>query len=246
MIIEIKLLNIAFFPHVFVYSLITFYTHNVLVVWFVSAIISCYIIFPIIFFIYKNNRRYFNILLYLSLTIPIILSFMFYILKLKVPVSNDIFFVRIPVFLFGVICANAIIEHSSLSIIRKKKLYIYLIFVIILLFVNNLFNPHKTLLLTRWLFNFCTPLLLIKIGYFLDSVISKHKYINCILCKLGEITLELYLLHEFSLYVIIKNMNIYVSKNICNICSIIIAVFFSLIINIIVKKIKIYLNIIKL
>ena len=236
MVIEILLFNSHFIPLVIVYSLISFFVYNILSVWFISAIVTCYIFFPLIYSIILNKRQFFNFLLCLSLFIPLIVSIICKNFDIKVPVSNEIFFVRIPVFLFGVVCGKRINDKAIIKFQKYKVSIIFLMFMILIL-INKKFNPYKTLLFTRWLFNFVVPCLIVLIGYALKWVELKCNVVVSVLGYFGEITLELYLLHEFILNIICKfnympfwegHFKIFIY----NILAIIISVIFAKIINI--------------
>ena len=148
--------------------------------WFISFILIMYISYPIVYYIQKKAT-------YLPLTISIIVSISLTLLLIKFgrcDIHNYYTLVaqRFPIFMMGSIVA----EKNNLMRINNRGGYICL--VIVLLCIPTLFNLDLEYLLYP-LYFVLTPLLISFLS--IHSIMQIKPFMN----KIGELSLEIYLIH---------------------------------------------------
>ncbi len=220
-------------------TLISFFTENNIVEWFIVVILIFYLLFPFIYklFFIKINSKVF--LLYLII-LPIILSiFIYYFLYNDIYFFNEnnrrwfeMIFSRVPVFLFG--CAAGYFVKNNFKT-NYVRIITYSIFVIILCVAllyceSGIFGQLK---FRRCLYAPLSIAFCIVFSAVLDSLDN-----NCFIKKffeyIGNYTLETYLIYEkVELIFINKNLIPYINKN--EIVRVIISLFVTLIISEIYK-----------
>lgn len=170
------------------FSLVTFFTRDVLEEWFVSGIIVLYFIFPIIFKVRSS------FLLIQSCLWVFFFSLVISICKIQIPMGNGIFIIRIPIFLFGILLFDYIEKGIRISI-RGGMLgvIVWLVLFCTLLLVNR-FNTVNPWWLCRALFFPIAVLLIILMVFVLE--ITNISWLHRFLSLLGSVTLEIYLIHE--------------------------------------------------
>lgn len=174
------------------YSLVTFLTSARLVEWYIAAILLLYFIFPLIYSL-SENERFFKI----SIPVIIILSLIISLLKNfpgNVKIINEIFYVRVPVFLCGVCFGKKQIKEKV--DIRVNGVFTFFVFLVsvVLCIVNVRFNTINMWWVNRILFLPMSLSLLVLVSSLFG--ILKVGLIRKLFGFFGTITLELYLIHE--------------------------------------------------
>lgn len=218
------------------YSLITFFTNGELLEWFIASIIILYLLVPLFLYRFKSKKGMIIFAGFIT-----IISFLLSLidLPLSINIVNEIFIVRIPCFILGIITGKMIIEKENIKLSRKST--IISILVLIILFVLVRIASFKN---CWWLSRilFC-PLSLLFCLIF-GNIFNKFNNfkIKSLFSLLGGITLEIYLIHE-KIQPVIKELLFFLVNDtliiqfIYTILSMIIAVFISLLVSKTLKKI---------
>ncbi len=174
------------------YSLITFFTSARTAEWFLASILLLYLLFPLIYSLIENDRA-------VKILIPaiIVLSLVISLLKSisgDVKVINELFFVRVPVFLCGVYFGKKQIKEKK--VIRVNGVVTFFVFLVsvVLCIVNIRFNTRNMWWVIRILLLPMSLSLLVLVSSLFG--ILKVGLIRKLFGFFGTITLELYLIHE--------------------------------------------------
>lgn len=179
------------------YSLISFYVDADLNEWFITAIITLYVIFPLVYKIAQNEKTAFiTMLLCWGGAIVIAMSSDNGTLK----IINEIFIVRIPTFVLGVVCGRKSKTNSPTCFdkLGKGNLCVSTVFVLVLCLAYYYWNKENFWTGVRILYCPLSLLICLLFGYLGNCNICNWEKICSLL---GTITLELYLIHEKILYV---------------------------------------------
>ena len=206
-------------------SFYDFFTKNIYsVLWFIPAIVTMYIIFPLYYKLFKHSKNKFSLTIIIISIICILLAFF----------SNNIrsdlfgFVIRIPVFLVGILFGWIIKnKQCKLNIWTYVTFFIALIMVLHLVYLIN-FKQFYIIEKTTNLFlpNIAIPVLIsIVISKICDLTIRYNNFILKMLTFFGTISLELYCVQEllykiiFKKYIItipfIANMIILIATTLC-------------------------------
>lgn len=171
-----------------------FLIYGVLDTWFIPAILICYLLFPLYYFI--SNKFGFAKSFVFS-TIIILLFALF--------ISNSsfqyllVFVIRLPVFFLGVYLGNLIISDTKHEFLSSKWLVSFILFlglVLLVLAVKVVSTPNMW---AYGLFWYPTILMAYPICVLLGFGISKLEiyfpYLNKMIRPFGIYSLEMYLLH---------------------------------------------------
>lgn len=196
-----------------------------LATWFVTFIIICYVISPCIYHLVKHS------LFYVVIFVIIISYFvsLFY---------QSIIFSRLPIFIIGMIIGYVIKKEENKESIYKPQIVVHLLIVVFsLLFLSGIFIHG---------YEIVRQICVIIFAYGLTFIFEKMSIFRVFFSFFGEITLELYLLHEYIVFIYLNNH--IENKTFVAICSIFIATWASYLINKLIlltfnhfsKKCKIY------
>lgn len=168
---------------------ITFYFYNASsFLWFIHAIVTLYILFPIYYIFYKNRK---------NKILSSIISILIWFVLVKIFENNIredlfIFINRIPVFLIGVLLGQMLIENKDYN----NRLIIIIASVILLIFGGyemHLCYDYNHYLLVKYSYWFipaiCLTLFVVVISAY---IFEKLKILDNIFSWLGSISLELY------------------------------------------------------
>lgn len=176
------------------FSLFSFFLEGNLSVWFVAAILVLYILFPLIFSISKHD----NVALLVVILIWLIaLGNAFLLNEGVLHKLNEIFFVRVPIFILGAVVARKEQEGSINLRIGTRLLFLIWIGMVLLSYSCIIRQGSNYWTIVRILF--CPISLLFCVGIS-NLPIGEKTRIYKIINNLGGITLEIYLLHERILY----------------------------------------------
>ena len=175
------------------HTLVSFYTDNVLTVWFIAAIVTLYLIFPLLYLLLKQRPKIFAVLLILSIIIPVTLSLMEHWKLFSVTWANGIFFIRIPVFLAGMMYAQSLRDGKT----HRIKLGTALLALLLssgAFILNVTFNRANMWVVSRLIFGIiavCTV-------FILGTLFTEHSNGRAVhvLNELGAVTLNIYLINE--------------------------------------------------
>lgn len=176
----------------FDFSLITFFTSGNLSEWYIAAIMLLYILFPLIYNLSKNEK----IFIFSIITI-VIFSFIISIIRCvpcNIAIINEIFIVRIPIFLCGVLFGKKQIEEKRHIRFNALGVVFFFLVSVILCIINIKFNNTNMSWANRFLFLplACSILILASSCMNNPHLVLTKKTLGF----LGTITLELYLIHE--------------------------------------------------
>lgn len=192
---------VRFFENLF---FISWPKYNSTVCWFVLTIFAFYAVFPIIYKVVQGSKdrgllKYLAFLLAFWLITATIHHFFSNYSTFKIAIE------RLPIFVAGVCCGKLSYEHKQIS----AKIVIPLC---IVGFISTGFqllsstykhwikNTHYAYYCTRGLFAIAIILVIIATMEYLEKKSGKlYTLITNVLCFLGGITLEIYLLHTHSL-----------------------------------------------
>lgn len=176
------------------YSLISFYTDAEMAVWFIAAILLLYLLFPMIYKLLDKSE-------YLIYAACILIYCVSLFISISAPVGttarmvNEAFFVRIPTFLVGMVIAKKLQKGQTSNYTWKQYVWVFLTgtLCVVFLIVNAMFDTPYS----RWIERFAFMPTAICLALIFGSCMEKcNEYICGVFCFLGDITLELYLIHE--------------------------------------------------
>ena len=209
-------------------TLISFYLFGVRDFWFFALILPLYFLYP---FLYKSINKYGIKSLLIELLIVIGLTFFIMYVFPSVYINIEIALTRIPVFLIGAYfgkCINSKKEINSLYVLLSLGLFIifnYLLF-------NYKINPY---IFVRYIDCILAISIIFMVSYLYSK--KKIKIIEISLLFMGTYSLEVYLIFEK------------LSKHLLKVLSInsviliyLIALFFTMILSIILKKVSNYIS----
>ncbi len=218
---------------IYSFSPFSFWFSNYLDIWFISAILVCYLLFPFLYVVITKGNW-----LVLSL---IICSFIILSFSCTQLFPNwlpaRVFLVRLPVFFFGGITGKYAKNNKELPYFMNFPMVLlcFILFLIACILALRMQNTWS-FCLCRLIFGFLAPLLCILACYFMP-----HVPLFSFLCvKLSPITLELYLVHTWILgytdkiitYLPVSNkLYICVITTLSNFMSIICAIIVSFLVN---------------
>lgn len=200
---------------------ISLFTSGTRIIWFVTAILLLYFLYPLIYlFFKKSDWSVFSLLEIVAAVLFVNLALRF--LFPAFWAYSEIFFRRIPVFIFGSYLGKFVrdkkqLRVSNLQIIITAALFFLCFAVEFFIFKNS------SLALERYLY---LPLSFVFICFF--SVIGECKLIKSTIGKLAPYTLEIYLTHENICLIffrkIMPNGNVFVINLIAAVVSVLLAI----------------------
>lgn len=195
-LIQVGLHDVALNEFIWTYSLISFYTDNILNEWFIAGIVVLYVIFPIIYYLVsKCEKVAYSLIVLIWIVALLIILGIFHVPSITV---FDLLVTRVPAFILGSIFAKNSIEDKCLnSKIANIILFIGLISVVINLyaFKNNI--PYYWTIIR-------ILLIFIGLSIIICWVRLRSKFENSDLALsiskaltfISGFTLEIYLVHE--------------------------------------------------
>lgn len=151
--------------------------------WYITALLICYIISPLLYRIFKKSNIKDIIVVLLSFILCYLLSFL---------IGVEILFRRLPVFILGMYV-------GKLCFNKNPSVNVSLVLIIsILLFACTQYyriNSSSDSPIYRLLSNVLSLPLIMSIAYFIS--IPVMKYVRILFNFMGKISLELYLVHIF-------------------------------------------------
>lgn len=195
---------------VYLYSLITFFTHGELSEWYIAGIIVLYAISPFFYKLLNSRKKVVNIAV---IIIWLVAAFGFSMCGIipnerivnVIRTVNEIFVVRVPVFLIGLILGKRMYDNAGESFDRKviaavAGLSLLMFLLNVTLFSGNAFILSKYFI-TRTLFAPICVSFSLGMGELFGVLDQKGAGgVKRLAEKLGAITLELYLIHEKVLF----------------------------------------------
>ena len=195
--------------------------------WFVYLIIICYLIAPFYILFVKANRY--------SIIVPFVLSVITLIASFYFP-RTEILFSRIPVFLLGMNLAKIVYDDVIICDKNRVELChissIVALFLLLVVYLNNI-----GLGAVRFVYFYCA----IPSLFFVLNTIKRFSFINKPLSFLGEITYEIYLIHQPIILSICKKFPL--PKAAIIVLSYFIAILGAFLLHLVLKRIKGLLNI---
>lgn len=174
------------------YCLITFYIDGELGLWFISAILMLYAVFPMLYaFLQKYPKAFVSLCIIIAIGS---LTMSYLNCPPGLAIINEILVCRIPEFLMGMVIAKAILDGKTPTV---SSVYIWLLWIVSTILIIGVFitAPTNYWVIVRLLFlPFTLSGMLLLTTPFDKYGKSKHFY--GFFCFLGGITLEIYLLHE--------------------------------------------------
>ena len=203
-VIAYGVFNICFFKqsitdYLFTYSLVSFFTHGVLAVWFIAAILVLYLVFPLLYKLI--NRKSASMLILSVVIIGIVLLPIWENCPHALAIVREIFLPRIPVFLIGMWIGNRIYGERDMRINVGLCLSVFLIS-LIAFSLNAFLNTMDTWVVARLLFLplSCSLCCLLSSGF--RKIQLQKKRVGKAALFMGSLSLELYLVHEAVLHFI--------------------------------------------
>ncbi len=186
--------NATLGSYLWAYSLVSFFTDASLSIWFISAILLLYLIFPLLYVLLDKKTTLFRIGTYLIIigcvTIAIVGT------PKVLYIINEIFISRLPAFLFGMFIAKRIHDNNlsqKVNVCSATCITLAVVsFALIACFM--VLKPTFWWTVVRLLFLPFVFSVMMLSGTIMDKL--NKKTIDKVLVFLGSITLELYLLHE--------------------------------------------------
>ena len=169
-----------------------FWLEGNLYFWYISAILAFYLITPFFMNLYlKNKKKAYLAIMLLWMTL---LGICFIMHNGK----YFIFLFRWPVYFGGIYLGEC--SYKKIKYNRNTILASSIMLFVGLIFTNFIRNNYEHNNIVRYDYKYFTFILIvIPICILLPMLFEKVKYNFCILKFLGNITLEIYLLHEFLL-----------------------------------------------
>lgn len=226
---------------VYSYSLITFFLRGDLSEWYMAAIVPLYLFSPLLVKYINKKQNGLHVLIFATFVLSLLFFFCancFSETKYgkAFTIVNEIFIVRIPVFLAGISFGKMMCQEEQ-KCMSMQKTGFALLFGVTLFVLNNIVFPGNKLWFSQWYISraifgiICIPLLLY-VGYAFDAANKNSKLMRA-MRYLGTITLELYLLHVK----VLAYLDSLLPKNaFISILSNILAVFISLVLAYLVNK----------
>ena len=160
--------------------------------WFIPFIVIMYALFPLLWWLLKRD----NTLLYLA--------FILFVLSILLPPNNYyIIILRIPIFIYGIWIGRRLINTPPSCTYYRSTIILMIIGIVLSVYFYNtyyVYGPSEELKFVRRYGYEFLPFFLITPGLclLLGNLLSYAPTTLCrLLAKVGEISLELYLLHPF-------------------------------------------------
>lgn len=175
------------------YSIINFFCSGYLSNWFIGAILVLYLLFPLLYKIVRFSRR---LMIMISIIILVILLIPFWSFSPNnIKIIRELFLVRIPVFLIGIVFGDYIYKKKEPA---KRIIILVLVFVIsvVMFSLNVIFNKYDTWIFSRVLFlpvSVSGVMLISNLFYQLNF--EKYKAYSFFVL-IGSMSLEMYLVFE--------------------------------------------------
>ena len=184
------LLHDSIIEYICRYSTIGFWTGDIYWEWYIPSIVILYLLSPIIKYII--DKKYFILIFCFCISVIVIT---YYIINHKniLGLLHFFFLYRIPAFIFGMVCAFWIKINLSTK-------YYYLFLLAEIPFFCYFFPQHHQF----YNYKYFSLLFLLPLFTLLFIQISKYiKYFNPIIKKIGNASLEIYLVQSLFFYAII-------------------------------------------
>lgn len=184
-------------PIAFIFDVtgISLFVNRNLHTWFVTMIIICYAIYPLLYIVNKKTGNSFLmlvIMLFICIIMNAILCTHFSVLWN----NSSILFRRLPIFVIGSFCGKYVYEKCSLPLSVNQSVFISIIIIAICLLMKKYWNAMIPVYYIYIIMGIsCTVLF---------SIIGNVLVINRITSWFAPITFEVYLCHVKWLYIITR------------------------------------------
>lgn len=213
---------------------ISFWTDGISTTWYVQFIIVMYLIYPFIYKIQKNNSAYINLII----IIAIFMNFLLYLIFPLWYVKVDKALTRIPAFIMGSILGEALFAKERKNEC-EKKIIIYTMMTSIIFGLSPVVRKidHELGIMFYFFGAFGIAfIIMLLLSWLLAD--RNWKVLNGILCFIGKMSLEVYLLNVFIRNIIVElNIGMKAANNL-KICIMIFTSFFILIVSFIWSRIN--------
>ena len=178
------------------FSIVPFFISGNLSCWFIGAIIVLYAMFPLL---YKLVTHSHYLTLFISGCILIIVLIPFWrLLPDNIQIIKEIFLVRIPVFMVGIVIGDCLYNHK-IRIVNHRIIIFTFIISFVLFILNVVYNKQDTWIYSRALFLPISSSVVVLISNLFEKIkLEKRKY-NSFFIFWGNISLEMYLIFERAL-----------------------------------------------
>ena len=151
--------------------------------WYVSFIVVLYLLFPLLFKIYKKGKSYIITLLFLIVVGQVV----FMKMGIEPFISYEIVFTRIPVFMFGIFISDYVKKDHPIKVWQ-------FVAAIIIVLISLYFCFYVEFPCRRYLYGIMTLPFTILCAVILDSI--KFNRVHSILNLIGAHSLEIFLIHS--------------------------------------------------
>lgn len=170
---------------------LSFWTHGVTTIWYVSLILLCYLCYPLVFQMQKKNR---NLVIGLATTLIVLLC-LFAAVMPQAYERYEIALTRLPVFLIGSYLGEYLLNKQTPES-SKHVLNLYIMVTVIMFAASAVVNDRNHMLGVM-LYRYGSGGVGILICFVVCWVLEKWtlKFISKFLKYLGTVSLQLYLIH---------------------------------------------------
>lgn len=168
---------------------ISFWTKGIATTWYINLTIVLYILYPVIYSIQKKKKEIIWLILLGSIGLDILYRYIDYEHFQMIEIALT----RIPAFLFGCALGQHLFRYKDAK--ESMILYMYTIFAVFLYcsgFIMNL-NGHNGSIYCR----FGGTGIAVAVSFVCTETLLRYKGFCKILSNLGNISLEVYLIHVF-------------------------------------------------
>ena len=235
---------------VYKYSLVTFFLRGELSSWYVAAVLVLYALAPYFHVMLKRSRTLFCVLIGVISLLSVALTIIFGHLDdvefaRVIKVITDVFIVRIPVFLVGMLLGNEIYNGTERKIPFKLITAVFGVFVILFILNDVVFPGAKWVFgqwfINRFLYLFASVCIVLFLSAFFHKTSKGRGY--KLFVGAGAVTFELYLIHEKVLEFTDKYItNLFNSSFVGSLVSNICAVFLAVVVGILVHRLSEYVS----
>lgn len=170
------------------YSIISFYINGSGSEWYVSAILLLYLLFPFFYKVLQKNRR-----LYISMGVAVIILSFVLSFVCRTSNFNEIFVVRIPIYMMGILIGDKLIKKEDKT--HNTKLVLCEFWgCVLLILLNYIFNDYNRWWVTRMLFMPTAVTFSLILGWRMEC--KKVSKLKKLVTSYGSYTLENYLVNE--------------------------------------------------
>ncbi len=185
------------------YCLVTFFLRGELSAWYVAAVLVLYAIAPFLYKLIKKGKHYALVMIVLPIIIASVMHYSATVLDAEkiayaLKVVSEIFVIRIPVFVVGMLIGEKIICGNNPKISLKLVVGVFSVFIVLFL-LNTLAFPGYKWFFSQWFISrFLYLFISVCVALFAACFFNKfaNSKIHSVFLWLGSLTFEIYLIHE--------------------------------------------------